>query len=262
MGELSNDRLKVLLYDQLGSGQSDRPEDDTLWTVPRFVEELETIRSDLNLGRVHLYGQSWGGMLALQYALNHPEGVKSLILSNTASSMPKWANVMTKLVTQLPTEVFTTIMKFASEQKYEHPEMIEAMWEFYSRHLRRSTPFEPIRSILECKEILGFLGELGPAYAKMWGPFEFLPIGSLLQWDVTDRLDEIDVPTLIVCGFYDEATPELNRALADNIPNNEFVIFGNSSHLIILEKEADAYLGLIGNFIDRVIKNNASADTL
>jgi proline iminopeptidase len=87
----------------------------------------------------------------------------------------------------------------------------------------------------------------------MWGHFEFLPIGTLLDWDVSHRLGEINVPTLIVCGFYDEASPELHRAMADRIPDNEFIIFGNSSHLIILEKEADAYLGLIKNFIDRVI---------
>ncbi|MCW3991812.1 MAG: proline iminopeptidase-family hydrolase [Candidatus Bathyarchaeota archaeon] len=257
MGELSGEVLKVLLYDQLGSGQSDRPDDDSLWTVPRFVGELETIRSEMNLGRVHLYGQSWGGMLALQYALDHPEGVKSLILSNTAASMPEWAKVMAKLKMQLPTEIFATVMEFEATQQYEHPDMIEAMWEFYARYVRRSFPFEPARSLKECKEILAvYDGDLGPAYTKMWGPFEFLPIGTLLHWDVTDRLGEIKVPTLIVCGLYDEAAPELHRAMADRVPNNEFVIFGNSSHLIILEKEADAYLGLIKNFIDRVIASS------
>ena len=79
----------MLLYDQLGSGRSDRPDDSTLWVVPRFVEELETVRTKLALGRVHLMGQSWGGFLALQYALDHPQGVKSLVLSNTAASTPE-----------------------------------------------------------------------------------------------------------------------------------------------------------------------------
>ena len=86
LGEVADDSLQVLLYDQLGSGKSDVPDDPSLWTVPRFVEELETVRTKLRLGRVHLYGQSWGGMLALQYALDHPAGVKSLVLSNTGSS--------------------------------------------------------------------------------------------------------------------------------------------------------------------------------
>lgn len=254
MGELADERLKVLLYDQLGSGRSDRPDDDSLWAFPRFVDELEAVRSEMDLGRVHLYGQSWGGMLALQYALDHPEGVKSLILSDTAASMPEWAKAMAGLLTQLPNEVYTTIMKLEASQQYEHPEMIEAMWEFYSRCVRRSTPYEPAKSLKECKEIMEPPSDLGPAYAKMWGPFEFLPIGTLLNWDVTKRLSEIKAPTLIVCGFYDEATPGLHRALADRIPDNEFVIFGNSSHLIILEKEADAYLGLIKNFIERHIE--------
>ena len=80
LGELAGDNLQVLLYDQLGSRLSDRPEGNSFWTVERFVEELETIRNKMDLGRVHLLGQSWGGMLALQYALDHPEGVKSLVL--------------------------------------------------------------------------------------------------------------------------------------------------------------------------------------
>jgi len=254
MGELAGGDLQVLLYDQLGSGKSDRPDDDALWTVPRFVKELETIRTKLKLGRMHIYGQSWGGMLGLQYALDHSEGVKSLILSNTAASIPETAKVMAKLKLKLPTEVYTTILKYEATQQYDHPKMIEAMWEFYARFLRRSVPFEPARSLKECKEILEpLLSDVGPAYTKMWGPFEFLPIGPLLDWDVTDRLGEIKAPTLIVCGYYDEAAPELNRTMADLIPDNEFVIFGNSSHLIIHEKEADAYLGVIKNFVQRII---------
>jgi len=152
MGELADERVSVLLYDQLGSGRSDRPDDDSLWDFPRFVEELETLRSTLGLGQVHLYGQSWGGMLALQYVLEHPEGVQSLILSNTAASMPEWAKVMARLLTQLPDEVYTTIMRFGALRQYDHPEMIEAMWEFYSRFVRRASPFEPGRSLEECRK--------------------------------------------------------------------------------------------------------------
>jgi pimeloyl-ACP methyl ester carboxylesterase len=91
----------------------------------------------------------------------------------------------------------------------------------------------------------------------MWGPHEFLCNGPLLDWDVTERLPEIGVPTLILCGWYDEVTIDCHRTLADGIPDNEFLIFGNSSHCTILEKEADAYLGAIRHFVDRVTKAGA-----
>jgi proline iminopeptidase len=254
LGELATGDLQVLLYDQLGSGKSDRPDEPSLWTVPRFVDELETIRRGLGLGRIHLFGQSWGGMLALQYTLDYPEGVKSLILSNTTFSIPEAVRGLQRRRMELPTEVFMKLLKYEASGDFESPQMAELVLEFYARFIRRSTPFHLETSIKECKEILmPLLDNLGPAYKAMWGPFEFLVTGTLLDWDVTDRLSEIKVPTLIVCGWHDEAVSEIHRTLADRIPDNEFVIFGNSSHMIILEKEADAYLSLIKNFVDRVI---------
>ena len=253
LGELAGGDLQVLLYDQLGSGTSDRPEDDSLWRVDRFVEEVETIRTKLDLGRVHLYGQSWGGMLALQYALDHPDGIKSLILSNTAASTVEAAVYLQKRRLELDREIFGKMLKYEGAGDFENPEMLELVWEFYARFVRRSTPFERERSLKECKEALEpVFSDIGPAYQIMWGPFEFLPTGTLLEWDVTDRLGEIGVPALIVCGWYDEAHPACHRTLAQAIPDNEFVIFGNSSHCTILEKEADAYLGLIKDFVARV----------
>jgi len=253
LGELAGNDLQVLLYDQLGSGASDRPEDASLWRVDRFVEEVETVRTKLDLGRVHLYGQSWGGMLALQYALDHPQGLKSLVLSNTAASTAEAAVYLQKRRLELDRKVFGKMLKYEGAGDFENPEMLELVWEFYARFVRRSTPFERERSLKECKEILEpVFSDIGPAYQVMWGPFEFLPTGTLLEWDVTDRLGEIGVPALIVCGWYDEAHPACHRTLAQAIPDNEFVIFGNSSHCTILEKEADAYLGLIKNFVERV----------
>lgn len=260
LGELA-DRdgpLQVLLYDQLGSGQSDRPDDDSLWTVERFVAELETVRQGFGLGPVHLFGQSWGGILALQYVLDHPEGVKSLILSNTGASVPEIFLGMTQLRLDLGPDTFATMIKHESAETYEDPEYEALVHELYARHLRRATPFDPERSLAELKEhVLPLLADLGPAYFSMWGPHEFLCAGSLLDWDVTDRLCEISVPTLILCGWFDEVAVDCHRTLADRIPDNEFLIFGNSSHCTILEKESDAYLGAIRNFTDRVIARRA-----
>src|SRR5262245_60545315 len=253
LGELADNGRQVVLYDQLGSGKSDRPDNPSLWTVARFVEELETVRAKLELGRVHLLGQSWGGILALQYALDHPEGVKSLVLSNTGSSVPEIFRGMIRLRTELGADLLATMVRHEAAETYDDSEYVQAVHELYARHLRRATPFEPQRSLAELKEtVLPFMEDLGPAYRAMWGPHEFLCTGPLLDWDVTERLTEIAVPTLILCGWYDEVTPDVHRIMADRIPDNEFLIFGNSSHVIILEKEADAYLGAIRNFVDRI----------
>ena len=252
LGELAGDGLQVLLYDQLGSGKSDRPDDDSLWTVPRFVEELETVRTELGLGRMHVLGQSWGGFLALQYALDHPESVKSLVLSNTASSTAETYRGMTQLRLGLGAELFTRMVMHEGQGDTESEEYQAMVMQLYARHLRRSTPFEIERSIEEFNEIMVPLMDVGPAYFAMWGPHEFLLTGTLADWDVTDRLGEIVAPALILCGWYDEVDVRCHRILADGIADNEFVIFGNSSHVTILEKEGDAYLAVVRDFVRRV----------
>jgi proline-specific peptidase len=250
--ETAGDGVQVLLYDQLGSGESDRPDDTSLWTVPRFVEELETVRTQLQLGRMHLLGQSWGGILALQYALDHPEGVKSLVLSNTAASVAEIFQGMTQLRLDLGADLYTRMVMHEGHGDVESPEYQGLVMQLYARHLRRSTPFSLERSIAEFQEVMVPLMDLGPAYFTMWGPHEFLLTGTLADWDVTGRLAEITVPTLIVCGWYDEVTVSCHRTLAERIPDNEFLIFGNSSHCTILEKEGDAYLGAVRDFVRRV----------
>jgi proline iminopeptidase len=121
----------------------------------------------------------------------------------------------------------------------------------YAHHFRRSTPFDEQRALAELPAVLASLGDVGPPYAAMWGPHEFLCTGPLLDWDVTHRLAEIRAPTLILCGYYDEVTVPVHRVLADGIPDNEFLIFGNSSHVILKEKEADAYMGVVRDFVRR-----------
>ena len=252
LAELAGDDLQVLFYDQLGSGKSDVPDDPSLWVVPRFVEELETVRTALGLGPVHLLGQSWGGILALQYALDHPEGVKSLVLSNTGSSVNEIFRGMTQLRLDLGADLCTRMLMHEGQGDMESDAYQAMVMQLYARHLRRSTPFELDRSIREFEEIMVPLMDLGPAYFAMWGPHEFLLTGNLADWDVTDRLGEIAVPALILTGWYDEIDLRCHRTLADGIPDNEFVIFGNSSHVTILEKEGDAYLAVVRDFVRRV----------
>lgn len=252
LSELASDKLQVVFYDQLGGGRSDRPDDPSLWTIPRFVAEVEALREGLDLGRVHLYGQSWGGFLALEYALAHPGSVRTLVLSNTGASGAQVVHEMMRLRMAFGPKFLTKMLKCEAEGDLTSPEYEEAVLRLYATHLRRSTPFEPERSLVEFRElVLPLLSDVGPAYYGMWGPNEFVCTGPELDFDVTERLHEIQAPTLILCGYFDELTVACHRTLADGIPDNEFAIFGNSSHCTILEKEADLYLDVIRSFLRR-----------
>lgn len=250
--ELAGNGLQVAMYDQLGGGRSDQPDDPGLWTIPRFAREVEAVREALDLGRVHLYGQSWGGFLALEYALAHPANVRTLLLSNTAASGAQVVHEMTGLRMAFGPEFLPMMLRHEMAGDTTSPEYEEAVLRLYAHHLRRSTPFDPDRSIAEFQEVvLPLLADIGPAYYGMWGPNEFVCTGAEYGFEVRDRLGEVGVPTLILGGYYDEVTMACHRTLADGIPDNELVIFGNSSHLTILEKEADLYLDVIRSFLRR-----------
>ena len=238
LNEVLGEDMRLVLYDQLGSGDSDWPEDPSLWQVQRFIDELETVRTTLELGSVSLYGQSWGGMLALAYALDFPQNVEALVLSNT------YANGRA--------ERHAAMLRHEGAGTLEDPEYLDAVAELYARYVYRSSPYDAATSRAELEELTAkYFPAMGPAYA-LWGPHEFMGTGPQAHFDITDRLGEIAVPALIVCGWYDELTPErCSRPLAEGIPDNEYVIFGNSSHLTILEKEAEAYLAVIRDFLER-----------
>jgi proline iminopeptidase len=249
---LAGDDLAVVLYDQLGGGRSDRPDDDSLWTAPRFAAELEAVRTGLRLGPMHLYGQSWGGILALEYALTHPAGVRSLVLSNTGASVPEIVQGMARMRADLPPDMYATMLRHEAAGTFQDPEYTAAVDELYLRHFRRATPFQPDRSRRELAEARARLNPVGRPYGVMWGPNEFVCTGNLLDWDVRARLGEIAAPTLVLCGLYDEVCLDAHRTLAEGIPDNEFVIFGNSSHIVLFEKEAPAYLDAVRSFLARV----------
>ncbi len=253
LAELAGDGLQVLMFDQLGSGESTRPDDPSLWTMERSVEETEAVRTALDLGPVHLLGQSFGGFLALEYALAHPDAVSSLVLSNTAASAPETVRHMSTLRDALPKEDYATLLRHEAAGTTDAEEYQAIVTGLYATHMRRSHPYEPERSRAEYLErIAPLLEDLGPPYFAMWGPHEFFCTGSLLTWDVTDRLDQIRMPTLITCGLHDELGVPLHQTLAAGIPQNEFVIFGNSSHLPFHERDRDAYLDAIRGFLRRV----------
>jgi proline iminopeptidase len=251
LAETVGEDRKLVLYDQLGGGDSDRPDDPSLWQIQRFIEEVETVRATLDLGVVTLFGQSWGGTLALAYSLEYPNNVNALVLSNTSANVKLYLLDVSEMRMELGADLHALMLQREYEGNLDAADYQDAVLELESRHLRRSTPYDPETSRREFEEIVAPLSDVGPGYA-LWGPHEFRGTGPEAYFDISDRLGEINVPALVLCGWYDEVSPKrCGRPLADGIADSEFVVFGNSSHLTILEKEADLYLAVIRDFLER-----------
>ena len=244
--QLAADGREVIRYDQLGCGRSDHPDDPALLQVERFVAELAEVREALGLDRLHLYGQSWGGMLALEVALSGAPGIASLVLSNAPASMPLWVAETMRLRRALPADVQAVLDALEQAGSTDSPAYQEAMMAFYGRHVCRLDPWPDclLRSFSAMEE--------DPrVYQTMCGPSEFHITGSLRDWDVSDRLGEIRQPTLVIGGRFDEATPAITEALHRGIPHSEWVLLDDCSHLCHLEKP-DVYRSLLSQFLQRV----------
>jgi proline-specific peptidase len=235
---------QVIFYDQLGCGRSDQPSDPAMWTVDLFVDELRAVRDALGLDRVHILGQSWGGMLLLEYALTQPEGVASLTLASTTSSIPAWVSEANRLLAELPADVQATLRKHEAAGTTDSPEYEAAGELFYRRHVCRTDPWPEYFTMANDNL-------RAEVYNTMWGPSEFNATGTLRDWDVTDRLGEITIPTLVTCGRYDEATPALAEAIQRGIPNAQLAIIEDASHMAHGEQNEE-YLGALGAFLERL----------
>ena len=237
---------RVIFYDQLGCGNSDQPHDPSMWTVDLFVEEVDAVRKALGLERVHLLGQSWGGMLAMQYMLTRPEGIISLIIASSPASMEQWVSEANRLREELPADVQQTLLKHEQAGTTADPAYQEAMLEFYRRHVCR---LEPMPAGVQ--RAFDKLAQNPEVYYTMNGPSEFHVIGLIRDFNVIDRLGEIRVPTLVTSGRYDEATPLVAGTVQRGIPGSEWVVFENSAHLAHAE-EPERYLQVLTDFMDRV----------
>jgi proline-specific peptidase len=240
---LASDERREIFYDQLGCGNSDQPDDLSLWRVDRFADELATVRQVLGLNQVHILGQSWGGMLAIEYALRQPDGLESLILANTTSSIPLWVAEANRLRSELPPDVNETLLRHEEAGTTDSDEYQQAMQVFYDRHVVRVKPMPDFVQ-------RGF-DKMGVVYHYMNGPSEFHVTGVIKDWDRTARLSEISVPTLIISGRYDESTPVINEILHKGIANSEWVLLENSSHLAHVE-EPELYMQTVRKFLDQV----------
>jgi len=239
------DRREVIFYDQLGCGRSDKPADTSLWTVQHFVRELEVVRSALQLEHFHLFGSSWGGMLAMQYLLDYqPASVVGLLMAGSPASMPRWVEGCQELLAEMPSEVREVIERHEAQGFTSCPEYVSAVTVFYQKHLCRLQPWPTglERTFAEMSPIV---------YETMNGPSEFTVTGRFRDWDVFDRLNEIKEPTLVMGGRYDEIRLDHLTEMHTAIAGSELVIFEDSGHTPFHDERA-LFMRTVNDFLDRV----------
>ncbi|MFO1069210.1 MAG: proline iminopeptidase-family hydrolase [Geminicoccaceae bacterium] len=234
---------RVVAFDQLGTGASDRPTDPALWTISRYVAEVETVRTALGLGRVHLLGHSWGGWLGIEYALTHPAALKTLILENTNADMPHLIGELERLRAALGPETVAMMQRHEAEGTLDHPEYQAAVTILTYRHVCRLQHWPaPVRRSLDD-------WNMGP-YGTMQGPNEFLFTGNLKDWNRVAELHRIAVPVLITTGLHDELTPACALRMKLHLKDAELHVFPNSSHMPFYE-EPQLYFPVLTAFLKR-----------
>ena len=236
---------ETVVYDQLGCGRSDKPDDPSLWTLDRAVAEVDAVREALGLERCHLLGQSWGGWLSIEYMCRGATGVAGLVLASTSASIHEFTSAARALIEELPEPYRTTLRELGARGEYSAPAYVEATQEFYRRHLCRTDPWpEALRRSAE--ELDG-----NQVYLTMNGPTEFDVIGTLRTWDRTADLPRIRVPALVTCGRHDEITPSCSQTIADGIPGARLAVFEESAHCAHLE-EPERYAAVVEEFLTSV----------
>ena len=252
---LADTGRRVIFYDQLGCGRSSLPgANPAMWTVDLFVEEVDAVRRALGLDRIHLLGQSWGGMLGMEYALTQPEGLVSLTVASSPASMIQWVEEANRLREDLPPQVQQTLLRHEAEGTVDSPEYQEAMAVFYARHVCRTDPMPDY-----VQRTFDAIDRNPEVYFRMNGPSEFHVIGTLKDWDIIPRLGEIRVPTLVTSGRYDEATPRIAETVHNGIPGSQWVLFEESSHMPHAE-EPERYMQVLDDFLSAIEAQTAATD--
>jgi proline iminopeptidase len=240
---LANER-PVIYYDQLGCGNSEKPEDTTLWQADRFADELETLIHYFQLEKVHILGQSWGTMLAMEYmATKAAEMVQSLILAAPALSVSRWNADQRNHILSLPEDIQHTILDCEARGDFANPAYQEALMVFYGQFVCRMDPWPEI--LMESFNTLAM-----PVYNTMWGPSEFTQTGNLRNFERAEDLRNLEIPVLFTCGEYDEATPATTDYYKSLTPKGEIVVFEGASHIHHLENET-AFNETIRKFLNK-----------
>jgi proline iminopeptidase len=248
LSELATDR-KVIRYDQLGSGKSDRPNDLSLWTTERFVEELDTVRRALGLREVHILGHSWGGTLATEYLLTKgQDGVVSAMLSSPLISTPRWLADANRLRGTLPKPVQAALDQCEAVETADDPKCREANAVFEEHFVRgaKSLPAVPA-----CDGVTG--GD--QVYRHMWGAAEFTATGTLRDYDRSHRLGELKLPVLFLAGRNDEAAPETIADFQSRVPGAKMAVLEKSAHSTYRTETAE-YVRIVRAFLDEAESNH------
>ena len=241
--------VEYYYYDQLGSGRSDRPEDDELWDLDRFVDEVDQVREALGLGpdNLILLGHSWGGILAMEYAIRHGDRLKAVVISNMMSSAPAYSTYASDvLIPQMPAEDLAEIRAIEAARDFANPRYMELLVRsYYVEHVLRMAPEawpEPVN--------YAFANINYPCYLKMQGPSELgmWPEATLATWDRTDDLHQIAVPALVLGGRYDTMDPTFLEMMATKIPQGSSFICEQGSHMALYDDQ-DAYFGALIAFL-------------
>ncbi|MET0395146.1 MAG: proline iminopeptidase-family hydrolase [Chitinophagaceae bacterium] len=234
-------------YDQLGSCYSDQPADSSLWTLDRFVEEVEQVRKAIGAGKDNFYllGNSWGGILAMQYALKYQQHLKGLIVANMMASCPEYGRYANEvLARQMPPDVLAEIRELEARKDFKNPRYTELLIpNFYAQHICRLPEWpEPVnRSFKHINESI---------YVMMQGPSEFGISGRLASWDIKDRLKEISVPTLMIGAKYDTMDPKAMEEQSKLVQRGQYLYCPNGSHFAMWDDQQVFLNGVI-----RFIKN-------
>ncbi|WP_417698019.1 proline iminopeptidase-family hydrolase [Pseudomonas sp.] len=249
--DVANSGHPVIHYDQLGNGRSTHlPEKaPSFWNVALFLDELQNLLDHLGIrDNYALLGQSWGGMLASEHAVLQPAGLRALIIANSPADMHTWVLEANRLRQLLPENVQQTLLEHERAGTLKSAEYIEAARVFYDRHVCRVTPWPE-----EVTRTFDQIDADPTVYHAMNGPTEFHVIGSMKDWSIVDRLSQISVPTLLISGRYDEATPTVVKPYLDHVPDIRWALFENSSHMPHIE-ERMACMGTVVSFLDECLQ--------
>ncbi len=240
--QLIDSGFRVVAFDQLGCGNSDKPGDPALWNITRYVEEVESVRNQLGLTNFHLLGQSWGGWLSIEYALTYPADVRSLILANTCGDLPHLTQELNRMREALGSETVAMMLHHEALGQFDHPEYMAAITILNYRHVCRIKDEWPTSLMASLND-----WNMGP-YGTMQGPNEFLYIGNLKDWNRIPDMHKLEMPTLIITGTHDEIGPACAIRMHNVLPNSQVVVLPNSSHVPFYEEPED-YFQAIGQFL-------------
>ncbi len=244
--------IEFIYYDQLGSGNSDHPEGkgDVLWDLPRFVEEVEQVRTALGLNKDNFYllGSSWGGILAMEYALKYQRNLKALIITNMMSSAPLYDKYAEEVLgPQMDPAILKEIKDIEAKGDFANPRYMELLWpHFYTQHLLR-LPLEQWPDAVN----RSFAKMNQEVYVTMQGPSEFGISGKLENWDVSSRLPDITVPTLTIGAAHDTMDPKHMEWMSQQVKNGQFLLCPNGSHLSMWDDQ-EVWMNGVIRFIKEV----------